>query len=258
MSPGLLLLLLAAAPPPVGMMRVPAGTYRPFLKETPAPGTPRAMADADAGATTREEQVPAFFLDVRPVTVGQYLKFVRAHPAWRRSRAPRLFADARYLVGWKDDLTPAAPLDTAATSVSWFAARAYCAGQHRRLPTTAEWELAAADLGRQKEATTRRVLDWYQAPPRQAPVPVGQQGANGYGVEDLLGVTWEWTLDFDAAMTSEEGRAGDLSFFCGSGGAKASDPSDTATFMRTALRGSLKAAYALQNLGFRCAQDGTP
>lgn len=255
MSLAVVLALLVAATP-AGMVRVPAGTYRPFLKETPAPGTPRALAQSEPAV--RDEAVRAFWLDVRPVTVAQYLEFVRTHPTWRRSRAPRLFADGRYLAGWKDDLTPTAPPDTAATSVSWFAARAYCASLGRRLPTTAEWELAAADLGRQKEATTRRVLDWYQAPPQRAPVPVGQQGANGYGVEDLLGVTWEWTLDFDAAMTSEEGRAGDSSFFCGSGGAKASDPSDTVTFMRTALRGSLKAAYALQNLGFRCAQDGAP
>ena len=62
----------------------------------------------------------------------------------------------------------------------------------------------------------------------------------------------------DAWVIAEDGRsAGDQNaLFCGSGGARAIDPSDSATFMRYAFRSSLKARYTVRNLGFRCARDG--
>jgi formylglycine-generating enzyme required for sulfatase activity len=42
---------------------------------------------------------------------------------------------------------------------------------------------------------------------------------------------------------------------CGAGALSGGDPSEYATFMRFALRSSLRADFALPNLGFRCAAD---
>ena len=57
---------------------------------------------------------------------------------------------------------------------------------------------------------------------------------------------------------SSENRSGstvDKSLFCGSGSLTANDLMNYAAFMRYAFRGSIKANYAVQNLGFRCAKD---
>jgi len=242
-------LALAAAPP--GMVLVPGGGHRPFLKDRPAVEGPRREEPAVV-------KVPAFFLDVRPVTTAEFLAFVREHPRWRRSQVPGIFVDEHYLASWKDDLVPGAGAKAPVTQVSWFAARAYCEARGRRLPTVDEWEYAAEDAGRDREAATRRVLAWYEAPPSQRGAEVGRTPPNGYGVQDLLGVIWEWTLDFNAAMTAADARGEAEGLFCGSGGAQAVDPADTATFMRYAFRSSLEARFAVRDLGFRCARSVAP
>jgi len=47
----------------------------------------------------------------------------------------------------------------------------------------------------------------------------------------------------------------DSNLFCGSASVNATDLMNYAAFMRYAIRGSLKAKYAMKNLGFRCVQD---
>ena len=76
---------------PAGMAPLPAGRYTPLFRTEKDP---------------KDIAVPAFFLDVLPVTNGDYLEFVRAHPKWRRSQMKRLFADVEYLKRWAGDLEP--------------------------------------------------------------------------------------------------------------------------------------------------------
>src|SRR4030095_12903438 len=113
--------------PPVGMALVPAGV----------PSLPFRAANEP-----KEVAVPAFWMDVLPVTTGEYLDFVRVNPTWRRSQVRRLFADPDYLKRWNTDLDPGpnAPPETPVTQISWFAAKAYCAWKGKRLPTATEWE----------------------------------------------------------------------------------------------------------------------
>ena len=75
---------------------------------------------------------------------------------------------------------------------------------------------------------------------------------------DLFGLVWEWTIDFNGTMIGDELRSsgtkdGDL--FCGAGALGALDPANYATFMRFSFRASVEAAFAVGNLGFRCAKE---
>lgn len=229
------------------MRRVGPAVYRPFYPASP-----------------KEKEIPmrAFLLDVLPVTAGEFLEFVRNTPNWRKGAVNRLFADASYLSGWK------APLDLGAidprapvVEVSWFAAKAYCAARGARLPTEAEWELAAtagektADA-RDEPAWRARILDWY-ATPMKTLSPVGTTPPNFWGIQDLHGVTWEWVLDFNSTLVVSDAReSGDKDSlrFCGAGALGADEKTDYPSFMRIAFRSSLRADYTTRSLGFRCAQ----
>jgi len=72
----------------------------------------------------------------------------------------------------------------------------------------------------------------------------------------LIGLVWEWTLDFDAYATAAESRdpnGKDGALVCGGAAAGATDPTDYPGFMRFSMRASLKANYTADNVGFRCA-----
>ena len=175
-----------------------------------------------------------------------------------------IFADKNYLQEWKDDTTlfSATNPNTPVTNVSWFAAKAYCSCQGKRLPTIDEWEyVAMADETLQDARTlpsfNQKILDWYEQP-KSFRNPIGMTPENFWGIQDMHGLVWEWTSDFNSVMISGESRkdgSTDNSLFCGTGSLGANDLMNYAAFMRYAFRGSLKAKYCVRNLGFRCAKD---
>ncbi|RAJ11578.1 formylglycine-generating enzyme family protein [Arenibacter echinorum] len=228
------------------MVSVKGGTYIPLY-------------GVDSTAVTVDE----FTMDVYPVTNKEYLKFVQEYPEWKKSKVKKLFADGNYLVNWEDDDSYGSQLaaDAAVTNVSWFAAKKYCECQGKRLPTVDEWEYAAmADQNnpdaRTKETYNQLILDWYEAP-KTFNNSIGSTFKNYWGIYDLHGLVWEWTMDFNSVLISGESRKDvdkDSNLFCGSAAVGASDLMNYAAFMRYAFRGSLKANYAIRNLGFRCVQ----
>ncbi len=236
------------------MALVPAGSYVPFVAGTKAAAlTPLAPPPS--------VRIDAFWLDQFPVTNADYLKFVTHRPEWRRSAVQRAFADYGYLLHWQGDAA-VAPLDWPGpvTRVSWFAARAYCRSLGKRLPTVDEWEFAAADGGRQAAATNQQILEWYGVPTPKHLASVETMPANSYGVHALHGMAWEWTLDFgglSVGSSSDNGSTADQRFVCGDSSGT-SDPSNYPAYMRYAFRTSLKADYAIGNLGFRCAANAAP
>lgn len=250
---GLPLRLPAQAPPtppaPSGMALVRDGIYKPLFRGENDP---------------KEIPVKAFHVDICPVTNGEFLEFVRANPKWRRSQVKRLFADESYLQNWKEDVSFDESLrHLPVTFVCWFAAKAYAQWSGKRLPSVAEWEYAAAASptrldGENDAAFQKETLRWYATPSPELLPQVGAGRANLHGVRDLHGLVWEWVSDFNTAMVTGDARGDtglERQLFCGAGAQGASDRANYAAFMRYGFRSSLKANYALHNLGFRCAKD---
>jgi sulfatase modifying factor 1 len=238
---------VADTPVPAGMARIPAGRYVPlFINGRPS------------------VDVEAFALDRRPVTRADYLRFVRANPRWQRGRVAGAYAERGYLASWPAPLSAGDATDgrRPVTEVSWFAARAYCESRGARLPTTDEWEYAALasetarDASRQP-AFIQRLLDLYRQP-RPVPPVVGSGFRNAYGVQDLHGVVWEWVLDFNSQLVSEDSRATsgrDHALFCAAGVIGATDPGNYPAFLRYGFRAALQGRSTVGSLGFRCAQS---
>ena len=162
----------AASNAPPGMVAITGGVFRPLFVSPTDP---------------KQVPVSSFCLDALPVTNGDFLEFVRANPGWRRSHVKRLFADESYLKNWAGDvaLGTNAPTTAPVTFVSWFAARAYALWKGKRLPTTAEWELAAAagttgPDGKKDTEFQRQLQAWYSS-------PSGKLGNVGAGQPKLLG-----------------------------------------------------------------------
>ena len=182
---------LEAAPPSDGA-KAPGGDV-----EMPG-GTLMLGAPRDSGYVFDNEkwahpvEVAPFAIARHPVTHAQYLEYVRAG-----AKAPRYWSERDGVWGERrfDRWAPLEP-DLPVVHVDWHEAQAYCRWAGRRLPTEAEWELAAG--GAQK----RRYPWGDEAPsPDQANfdgsgrVPVGAfaPGDTPGGVRQMIGNVWEWT-----------------------------------------------------------------
>ena len=243
---GLMLALPAAA---AEYAALPGGSFTSVLP-----------ADGKTGAA----QVAPFRLRTEPVTNGEFLAFVEAHPEWRRDKVASVLADARYLTQWESagTLGDVVYARQPVTRVSWFAAQAYCASEQARLPSWYESEFAgAADATRRdarKDAAWREsILGWYGRPSNTA-LPLVGGAANVYGVRDMNGLVWEWVDDFNALMVASDSRQQgdpDVLKFCGAGALSLQEKENYAVLMRIAMLSALKAADTTNNMGFRCAKS---
>src|SRR5215204_885488 len=99
------------------------------------------------------------------------------------------------------------------TQVTYEDAEAYAAWAGKALPTEAEWEYAArgglegvafawgdefAPGGRMMANTWQGEFPWQNlmTDGYAGTSPVGVYPANGYGLHDMTGNVWEWTVDF--------------------------------------------------------------
>ncbi len=181
---------------PTGMALVPAGEFvmgsDAIDKDDKATeyGITKPWFDDEHPA--HAVNLPAFFLDLREVTVTDYFKFVQA-----TGRRPP--------PDWNSDQPPAGRDNYPIVYVTWDDAKAYCLWAGKRLPTEAEWEKAA-------RGTDGRVYPWGNAfEPARAntngdhnePLPVGSlpEGRSPYGMLDMTGNVWEWTEDWYQAYT---------------------------------------------------------
>lgn len=208
--------------------------------------------------------VNSFYMDIFPVTNADYLVFIKKNNDWSKSKTKKIFADSLYLSHWKSDTTFDKNIaNSPVVNVSWFAAKKYCDCQGKKLATNAEWETAAkasltqADASKTKEFN-QWILNWVSKHSPSVTPNVGSTFKNYYGIYDLHGLVWEWTYDFNNALTTGESRGNsslDNTFFCGGGSFGSKDLNNYASFMRFAMRSSIKAKYCVPNLGFRCVKS---
>ncbi len=172
-----------------GDVEVPGGDY--WLGALPS--TPEVVLDDEKWA--HRTQVATFRIARAPVTNEEYARFVEAigHPPpphWtRRGREWRTRRWDR-----EEPLSPYQPV----VHVSWHDAQAYCAWAGRRLPSEAEWELAAS-------SHDKRPMPWGDAPLTRAhanldaragrllDVAACPDGDGPYGCRQMIGNVWEWT-----------------------------------------------------------------
>jgi sulfatase modifying factor 1 len=230
----------------VPMVLIKGGTYLPLYSKN-----------------AQKTKVKNFYMDVYPVTNIDFLNFVTNNPDWSKTEVKGLFADSNYLNQWKSDVSFDSNIaKSPVVNVSWFAAKKYCECQGKRLPETAEWEVAArasesmADAGNDPDFN-QWVLNWVTKPNPVILPAIGTTYKNFFGVYDLHGLVWEWTYDFNNALTTGESRGNsslDNNLFCGGGSFASKDVNNYASFMRFALRSSIKAKYCIANVGFRCVK----
>ena len=118
-------------------------------------------------------------------------------------------ADGQWLRRNFDQLLPL-ELHHPVLHVSWYEAEAYCRWGERRLPTEAEWEMAAsAEPTSDGRALTgrKRQYPWGDDPPTLEranldwramgclPVDALPAGESAFGCRQMLGNVWEWTAD---------------------------------------------------------------
>ncbi len=199
--------------------------------------------------------VKAFYLDTQEVTVARYAEFLvsqKPDPPFKWNEATSGSNDNKPVVG-----------------VNWYDARDYCRWVGKRLPTEAEWELAA-------RGTEGRIYPWGDIHPTRGHANAGHSKWHGYdtlsnvgqfelgktpnGVYDLAGNLWEWVADwYDATYYQFSPRDNPAGPSAGPlralrGGAWNNDAK--------AIRSANRAGYApdarRNDVGFRCAKDAPP
>jgi len=220
-----------------------------YMPKIQALGAPPGMTYVAAGEVTlgapdnsdrRTVEVPAFFMDVTPVTNAQYADFMKkatypAPPSWPGGKVPA--GKGKHPV----------------TDVSWDDARNYALFAGKRLPTEEEWERTA-------RSAEGRIWPWgmeFEAAncnSREADIgdttPAGRfvDGGSPFGCLDMAGNVWEWTSS-NPSPEETEGEARDLHVI--RGGSYKETGENVCAYVRQWLKRDARGP----DIGFRCARD---
>jgi formylglycine-generating enzyme required for sulfatase activity len=241
------------------------------------PGATYQMGGVDGDAQTDERpphsvSVSSFWIDKVEVTNAMYQLCVQGS-ACKAPREDKSASHASYYSS-KDFA------DFPVIYVNWQDAANYCQWAGRRLPTEAEWELAARGAGDPRrfpwgDQSPDETLANFDLQTRDT-ISVGSlpKGASPYGALDMAGNVWEWVSDYFSAdyynqsadlqdPTGSKGKDGGVKSLRGGSWA------DVFKELRVSNRGFAKSpdltadskseAYQGESndrIGFRCAAPG--
>ena len=215
----------------IGMVAVAGGNF--------TVGLPEGGTSIDTSRATPVTLSP-YFIDATEVTNATYLTFLQTYGPLGVATPESWGDDGAFSSG--SGLQPV-------VGVAFEHAAAYCQALGKRLPTEAEWEVAASYT---PDAATRRLYPWGDAETDVA-IPldddstydVGSQPANvsPVGAFDLAGNAWEYVADsYDPRLSAASGvrvvRGGTNVFVLDNSSRKAGDPLEF---------------YMSKWAGFRCA-----
>lgn len=229
---------------------------------------------SQTGAAEEEMNVEPFLLDVHCVTNARYQSFVDAGgydelDFWPEEIWPHLI-ELKDLTGepgprfWRHGRHDAHIADHPVVGISWYEAQAFSLWIGQRLPTEAEWQMAAcwhinssADILRRfpwgDAMDNARCNIWSSRNGGTVPVNSYPKGAAPNQVLQLIGNCFEWT-DSEYAISDDEGRpiVGEMPMRVIRGGAFDTYFETQAT---SHFRTGQIALARTHNTGIRCAMD---
>jgi sulfatase modifying factor 1 len=242
------------------MVLIPAGPFRMGS----AHGSPAELPE-------HMVELSEFWMDATPVTNRNFAEFAedsgyrteveRAGSAWG-------FHEGRFQnvkgLNWRTYATPERD-DHPVILITWNDASAYCAWAGDRLPTEAEWEMAArgglesADFPWGAAPANGLQSNFAGAPDGlPATTPVKSYPPNGFGLYDMVGNVWQWCSDwygetyYDASpMADPTGPDSGATKIRRGGAWNVIQPFR----LRCANRGAMLPAQTATNMGFRCARS---
>ncbi|MFB6175956.1 MAG: formylglycine-generating enzyme family protein [Halobaculum sp.] len=198
-----------------GMIRIPGGTYTLGIDREEAPFT----RYSETNATTYEVEVPPFYIDETPVTVGEYDAFLEAVDEYEKYTHPSAPDDPEPRRNTRHEDIPD---DHPVTGLDFYDIYAYTRWAGKDLPLEEEWEVACRGAeglffpwgdewdpercrwaGESFDTTFEDVADLTETladatadgrhETRTAPVDAHPSGASPFGVLDMVGNVWEYT-----------------------------------------------------------------
>ena len=256
------------------MVYVPAGTFQM--------GTPGGDANARANESPQHAvTLDGFWIDKTEITNQMFTRFVQKMnyktdaekfgngTIYNIDQTGNPWIAAEPDVSWRhphslsDDISGLG--NRPVVQVSWNDASAYCKWAGKRLPTEAEWEMAA-------RGTEGRIYPWGNNAPNASllnyDLQIGHltdvgsypEGASPYGALDMLGNAYEWVNDwyvstyYATSPASNPQGPGPTGLKVIRGGAW----NYGLNWTRTTSRSSLDPAYRGETQGFRCAEGANP
>lgn len=224
---------------PAGMVLIPGGTY----------GIGQGWGKDHS--PVHRIRIDAFYLDMFEVTNMEYYDFCME----TGRRLPIFWEMDEFHCGLDYP-------DNPVVGVSWRDANAFAAWKGKRLPTEAEWEIAARGGLTGKKYPTGNTIDTTTANYSERGITrgtthIGSYVPNDYGLYDMCGNVAEWVADWYAgdyyrtSPTENPQGPGKGKFRVIRGGGWHSGPGCSQVHFRNALPQN----WIDFNVGFRCAKD---
>ena len=241
---------------PEGMILIPKGYF-----------IMGANGHGDDEAPEKKVYLDAYFIDKYEVTAAQFATFLNDVKI-----SKKLYKDNKFgMLVLEKDFRPRKGLESyPINNVTWFGAAAFCKWKNKRLPTEAEWEKAARGtegnffpwgndpITPQKARYRQR---WTEEIAHRVMVPVNSmpEGKSSFELFHMLGNVKEWVDDwYDREYYKEENHninpkgqiGGEFKVL------KGGSWRDLRSFIYASFRNNSQPNTALDDYGFRCAQDG--